>query len=197
MSILENPNSNNGALRKRVAKLREDLTQATEAYRQAAARHDSAQAIPLLKFRSQLMRQLLETQCELLLSFRAEGPELAEAPVLTGESHAVAPVWVARRIKLSTFRSPWLTSRLRMVGVKLEERILHDFKIGVFIGLRKSNPGLHTAFFINGKHTDRPDLEAFVSGLKLIPAQVRKAYKAIAASEDKNKKRKRRKKDAK
>jgi len=84
-----------------------------------------------------------------------------------------------------------------MAGVKLEERILQDFKIGVFIGLRKSNPGLHTAFFINGKHTGLPDLEAFVSGLKLIPAQVRKAYKEIAASEDKNKKRKRRKKDAK
>jgi len=95
MSTLENPNSDNGALRRRLAKLREDLSQATQAYRQAAARHDSARAIPLLKFRSQLMRQLLETQCELLLSFRSEGPELAEASDLTGDTHAVAPVWVA------------------------------------------------------------------------------------------------------
>jgi len=95
MSTLEETNSNNGALRTRVAKLREDLTQATQAYRQAAARHDSARAIPLLRFRSQLMRQLLETQCELLLSFRSEGPELPEAPVLTEDTHAAAPVWAA------------------------------------------------------------------------------------------------------
>jgi hypothetical protein len=62
-------------LRTRVAQLRADLTQATQAYRQASANHDSETAIPLLRSRSQLMRELLETQCELLLTFRSGAAE--------------------------------------------------------------------------------------------------------------------------
>jgi hypothetical protein len=80
--------------------------------------------------------------------------------------------------------------------VKLDDRIVRDFKIGVFIGLRKADRGLHTAFFINGKHTAPRDLEALVVGLKAVPAQVQKAYEDVTRSEAKTKKRKRRKKDA-
>jgi hypothetical protein len=83
-----------------------------------------------------------------------------------------------------------------MGSVKLDERILHDFKIGVFIGVRKSNRGMHTAFFINHKEAEVNDLGMLMGGLKGIPAQVRKAYQEIARSNAKAKKRKRRKKDA-
>jgi hypothetical protein len=58
------------ALRLRVAQLRKEIVQATHAYRDAAAQHDTQRTIPLLRRRSCLMRQLLETQCELLLSLR-------------------------------------------------------------------------------------------------------------------------------
>ncbi len=78
--------------------------------------------------------------------------------------------------------------------VKLDERILRDFKIGVFIGVRKSNRGMHTAFFINGKEAGASDLGALMGGLRGIPAQVRKAYREIIQSTPKPKKRKRRKK---
>jgi hypothetical protein len=83
-----------------------------------------------------------------------------------------------------------------MQNVKLDERILRDFKIGVFIGVRKSNRGMHTAFFINGKEAGAGDLGALVGGLRTIPAQVRKAYREIvrATPASKPKKRKRRKK---
>lgn len=65
-------------LRARLAQLRKELTEATAAYREAAAQHDAASAIPVLRRRSQLMRALLEAQCELLLRFQsAEG---ASAP---------------------------------------------------------------------------------------------------------------------
>jgi hypothetical protein len=59
-------------LRLQVAHLRQQLTETTVAYREAIARHDAQQAIPLLRSRSQLMRQLLNAQCELLLSLRAQ-----------------------------------------------------------------------------------------------------------------------------
>ncbi len=58
------------SLRSRVAQLRLELASTTEAYRKASARHDSQAAIPLLRNRSFLMRQLLESQCELLLALR-------------------------------------------------------------------------------------------------------------------------------
>src|ERR1044071_8634277 len=63
-----------GELRGKVARLRQELTTTTEAYRTAVASHDSEKSIPLLRFRSQLMRQLLESQCELLLSLRSDVP---------------------------------------------------------------------------------------------------------------------------
>jgi hypothetical protein len=82
-----------------------------------------------------------------------------------------------------------------MQNVKLDERILRDFKIGVFIGVRKSNRGMHTAFFINGKEAAAGDLGTLMGGLRGIPAQVRKAYREIVQSTPpKPKKRKRRKK---
>ena len=65
------------SLRTRLAQVRRELTETTTAYRTALAHHDSAQTIPLLRSRSRLMRQLLETQCELLLAFRSEATEMA------------------------------------------------------------------------------------------------------------------------
>jgi hypothetical protein len=70
--------------------------------------------------------------------------------------------------------------------VKLDERILRDFKIGVFVGLKKSNQGMHTAFFINGKETRVSDISVLLGGLKAIPAQVRKAYLEAVRSSPKN-----------
>ena len=72
-------------LRLQVAHLREQLTETTAAYRQAVYQHDSERAIPLLRSRSQLMRQLLDTQCELLLSLRAQ-PERLEPGVCPAEA---------------------------------------------------------------------------------------------------------------
>ena len=71
-----------GALRARVAKLRQELAAATQAYRAAVAKHDSQNAIPLLRSRSRLMRQLLDTQCELLLRLKSDAanPDLAPPP---------------------------------------------------------------------------------------------------------------------
>lgn len=57
-------------LRLRVAQLRQDLAKTTAAYRLAAAQHDASQSIVLLRSRSHLMRELLNAQCELLLSLR-------------------------------------------------------------------------------------------------------------------------------
>jgi hypothetical protein len=85
---------------------------------------------------------------------------------------------------------------LRITYVKLDERILRDFKIGVFIGLRKSNRGMHTAFFINHEEAEVNDLGVLMNGLKSIPSQVRKAYQEILGPVSKDKKRKHRKKDA-
>jgi hypothetical protein len=74
-------------LRARVAKLRQQLLEATDAYRNAVARHDSRNVIPLLRSRSQLMRELLNTQCELLLTLRSPAPatqaEVFEEQVVT------------------------------------------------------------------------------------------------------------------
>jgi hypothetical protein len=78
--------------------------------------------------------------------------------------------------------------------VKLDERILQDFKIGVFIGVRKSNRGMHTAFFINHEEAEAQDLGVLMGGLKGVPAQVRKAYRELVSAVEKDKKRKRRKK---
>src|SRR5215510_2705643 len=61
-----------GALRTRVTHLREQLLRATEAYRKAVARQDAEQFSQLLRARSQLTRQLLKSQSELLLSIRKE-----------------------------------------------------------------------------------------------------------------------------
>lgn len=66
-------------LRLQVARLRQQLTQTTADYRDAVAQHDAQRAIPLLRCRSQLMRQLLDTQCELLLSLRSEAPPVESA----------------------------------------------------------------------------------------------------------------------
>ncbi len=63
------------SLRSRVAQLRNELADTTEAYRKATAARDSQAAIPLLRSRSLLMRQLLESQCELLLALRSETPQ--------------------------------------------------------------------------------------------------------------------------
>jgi hypothetical protein len=59
-------------LRARVARLHQEIVGITEAYRRATSVHDSQQAIPLLRSRSQLMRELLESQCQLLLVMRSE-----------------------------------------------------------------------------------------------------------------------------
>ncbi len=80
--------------------------------------------------------------------------------------------------------------------MKLDERILRDFKIGVFIGVKKSNRGMHTAFFINDKEAEKKDLGVLMGGLKGISAQVRKAYREVVSSPAKDKKAKRRKKDS-
>ena len=58
-------------LRTRLARVRRELSETTAAYRTALAHRDSVRTIPLLRSRSQLMRQLLETQCELFLAFRS------------------------------------------------------------------------------------------------------------------------------
>lgn len=71
------PESEVDNLRARLAQVRQELTETTAAYRKALAHHDSARTIPLLRSRSRLMRQLLETQCELLLAFRSGGTESA------------------------------------------------------------------------------------------------------------------------
>ena len=63
------------SLRVRVSELRQDLLSTTAAYRKAAAIHNSEQAISLLRKRSRLMRELLETQCQLLLNLRTQTAE--------------------------------------------------------------------------------------------------------------------------
>lgn len=59
-----------GVLRARLTQQRQDLSRTTEAYRKAVARQDSDSIVRLLRSRSQLMRQILDTQCELLLRLR-------------------------------------------------------------------------------------------------------------------------------
>src|SRR5690242_18793082 len=83
-----------------------------------------------------------------------------------------------------------------MPVVKLDERILRHFKIGVFLGLRRSNRGLHRAFFIDAKQAGAEDIGRLLSGLDSIPSQMRKAYEEVALSHGKVKKRKRGKKTA-
>ena len=68
-------------LRLRIIELRQALNETTVAYRQAAARHDSSQSIGLLRSRSRLMRELLDAQCNLLLSLRS-APSGAECEVV-------------------------------------------------------------------------------------------------------------------
>jgi hypothetical protein len=58
------------AIRLQVQQLRQKLADTTDAYRRAAREHDFAQTMSLLRARSLLMRQLLESQCELLLALR-------------------------------------------------------------------------------------------------------------------------------
>jgi len=60
------------AIRSAIASLRQQLALTTDAYRQATAVHDSVRAIPLLRTRSVLMRQLLESQCQLLMALRTD-----------------------------------------------------------------------------------------------------------------------------
>jgi len=69
--------SERGSLRARVSQLRRELTEVTKSYKDAVSHHDSGKAIPLLRSRSRLMRELLEAQCELLLSLRSDGTESA------------------------------------------------------------------------------------------------------------------------
>ena len=64
-------------LRTRVADLRQQLLKTTDAYHQAVAEHDAAQFSPLLRRRSLLTRQLLESQSELLLVIRMEHAQAA------------------------------------------------------------------------------------------------------------------------
>jgi hypothetical protein len=68
-----------GKLKRQVAELRAQLFETTEAYRSSLAHHTPEETIRLLHSRSQLMRQLLERQCELLLSLRNEGPKTPAA----------------------------------------------------------------------------------------------------------------------
>jgi hypothetical protein len=82
-----------------------------------------------------------------------------------------------------------------MRGVKLDERIVREFKLGVFVGLRRSNQGMHSAFFINGKETTPADLILLLAQLRSVPNHVRQAYQSLRTSGHKVKK-KRRKKNA-
>jgi hypothetical protein len=79
---------------------------------------------------------------------------------------------------------------LNISGVRLDERILRDFRVGVFIGIRKSDRGMHAAFFVNRKDAQLNDLETLNSGLEGVPGQLRKAYRQILRSSAKVKKRK-------
>lgn len=75
------------SLRAQVSQLHSDLVEVTAAYRQALANRDRQKVIPLLRTRGQLMRQLLECQCELLLAIRKdESPGALDAsnPVMQG-----------------------------------------------------------------------------------------------------------------
>jgi hypothetical protein len=67
-------------LRDRIVQIRRHLTAITEAYRQATTARESSLAIRLLRERSVVMRQLLETQCELLLIMRHQLTEPAAGP---------------------------------------------------------------------------------------------------------------------
>ncbi|MFO1499698.1 MAG: hypothetical protein U1G07_15115 [Verrucomicrobiota bacterium] len=81
--------------------------------------------------------------------------------------------------------------------MKLDDRILRHFKIGVFVGVRRVDDGLHRAFFINGKEANRADLGLLLGGLRALPEQVRRAYSKVANPAAKDKKRRRRKKNPK
>lgn len=80
---LEETDSTN--LRARIVRLRQELNQATVAYRNAVAKQDSANVVKLLRARSQLMRELLESQGEHLLRLRSQAPP-PPAPAQTPSS---------------------------------------------------------------------------------------------------------------
>lgn len=82
--------SDAGVLRARLQEVRQELTAATQAYRSAIAERDSERAIPLLRSRSRLMRQLLDTQCELLLMMRSEALPAEPQSVSAGHGEPVS-----------------------------------------------------------------------------------------------------------
>jgi len=111
--------------------------------------------------------------------------------------HYARAVVLSRCARIAdTFDWPLAGPRLKIVGVKLDELILRHFKIGVFIGVRKANRGMHTAFFINDKEAEESDLGELISGLKIVPAQVWQAYQELMEAAPKGKKRRGRKKEA-
>ena len=75
-----------GELRLEIARLRQELLETTEAYRLALANRDSGRTIPLLRSRSRLMRRLLDTECELLLSMRTDTTEPSSAVLARSSS---------------------------------------------------------------------------------------------------------------
>jgi hypothetical protein len=92
-----------GSLRARVSQLRRELTDVSKSYKDAVSQHDSDRAIPLLRSRSRLMRELLEAQCELLLSFRSdEVPSTPDRPRPAPAGFKDGPV---ARPRLSASRS--------------------------------------------------------------------------------------------
>ncbi len=79
--MIATPPGQGADLRNRIAQLRREVAGATDAYRTAAMKHDSENAMRFLRSRSALMRQLLEAQCQLLLLIRRETlPEEAPLP---------------------------------------------------------------------------------------------------------------------
>src|SRR5262249_54747874 len=76
--------------------------------------------------------------------------------------------------------------------VKLDERILRHFKLGVFVGVKKATEDdLHTAFFINEQEAGPSDVALLVGGLKAVPIELQKAFQEIVRSTAKPKKRRR------
>ena len=82
-----------------------------------------------------------------------------------------------------------------MRPVKLDERILREFKAGVFIG-GHAGRGMQSAFFINSKETSPADLILLLAQLRSLPTALRQAYQNLRPPTAKDKK-KRRKKNAK
>lgn len=67
-------------LRARLAVLRQELGRANAAYRAAVGQRDAGNVVHLLRTRSQLMRQVLDAQCELLLTLRSR-PRAADSAI--------------------------------------------------------------------------------------------------------------------